>query len=65
MRDFVFQHYGKSKFDQGRYGRAYEMFEAAMRLRVLKGDAGLIESTRVAMETARARMRSHRPSAER
>ena len=52
--DFVRQHYGKSLFDQGRYVEAMEMFERALEIREKKGDAALVESSRVALQTAKA-----------
>jgi tetratricopeptide (TPR) repeat protein len=53
--DFACQHYGKSLFDQGQYAQAIEMFERALEIREKKGDAALVESSRIALQTARAR----------
>lgn len=47
--DFVFQHAGKSKFDQGRYATAQKYFQRALTIRLSKGDPTLIESTQFAL----------------
>jgi len=54
--DFSYQHYGKSLFDQARYQEAASFFQAALDLRLQKGDMELIESTELALKTAQARM---------
>ena len=53
--DFAYQHYGKSKFDQGRYEEAEALFKRALDIRQEKGDESLVESSRLAWETARVR----------
>ena len=55
--DFAYQHTGKSLFDQGRYHEAAEMFERALKIRLNKGDAELIGSTRLALETTQTRIK--------
>ncbi|GAB4189021.1 MAG: hypothetical protein Fur006_29980 [Coleofasciculaceae cyanobacterium] len=50
--DFVFQHAGKSKFDQGRYATAQKYFQRALAIRLSKGDSSLIESTQFALKIA-------------
>jgi tetratricopeptide (TPR) repeat protein len=51
--DFVFQHAGKSKFDQGRYATAQKYFQWALAIRLIKGDPSLIESTQFALKITR------------
>jgi len=53
--DFVYQHYGKSLFDQGRYAEAAEMFRRALEIREGKGDQELVASTTLALQTAQAK----------
>ena len=53
--DFAHQHYGKSLFDQGRYKEAEAQFSQALALREAKGNVELEESSRSALDTARAR----------
>jgi tetratricopeptide (TPR) repeat protein len=45
LLDFVYQHYGKSKFDQKDYIKALELFEKAFEIRVEKDNQELIKST--------------------
>jgi len=52
---FACQHAGKSKFDQGRYAEAAELFARAIARRQASCDPGLIASARRALDTARAR----------
>ena len=53
--DFALQHLGKCLLDEGRVSEAVEAFEEALQLRLEKGDAELIDSTRRALERARHR----------
>jgi tetratricopeptide (TPR) repeat protein len=53
--DFAYQHYGKCKFDQQRYAEALQLFEQALELRHSKGNQELIDSTELAIATAKAR----------
>ncbi|HEX8865906.1 MAG TPA: tetratricopeptide repeat protein [Lentzea sp.] len=53
--DFVHQHWGKCYFDEGRYAEAREHFQRALELRE-GGDPALVESTRVALTAAAARL---------
>lgn len=55
--DFACQHYGKSLFDQGRYAEAQALFQRALDLRAQSGNEDLVESTRLAMQAVRARLR--------
>ena len=48
--DFVYQHFGKSKFDQGKYATAQKFFEEALTLRWRKGERSLIKSTQFALK---------------
>lgn len=50
--DFVYQHLGKCKFDQAQYAEAIDLFEAALAIRLNKGERSLIESTQLALATA-------------
>jgi tetratricopeptide (TPR) repeat protein len=52
---FALQHAGKSLFDQERYAEAAARFARAVALREAAGDAELIASSRIALDTARAR----------
>jgi tetratricopeptide (TPR) repeat protein len=54
--DFVYQHYGKSLFDQGRYAEAVEMFRRALEIRQQKGDEELLASTRYALLVAESKV---------
>jgi len=47
--DFVWQHYGKSLFDQGEYPHALKCFKKALELRFKKGDKQLIQSAKIAI----------------
>lgn len=48
--DFIYQHMGKSKFDQGRYSEAEEYFRQALTIRLRKGGRELINSTEFALK---------------
>jgi tetratricopeptide (TPR) repeat protein len=50
--DFAYQHYGKSKFDQGLYTEAEAFFRQALDIRQARGDEELIASSRLAWERA-------------
>lgn len=49
--DFALQHYGKSLFDQQEYLHAIKKFEAALALRINKGDVNLIANSKLAIKT--------------
>ena len=55
------QHAGKSKFDQGRYAEAAELFARALALRQAGGDPDLIASSQLALAVARARLARAEP----
>ncbi len=44
-KDFLYQHYAKCKFDEGKYDAAYSLFQVALRVRIDKGNYQLIRST--------------------
>ena len=54
--DFVFQHYGKLKFDQGFYKEALDFFMRAYEERIIKGDLELISSTEFAIAQTRKKL---------
>ena len=54
--DFAYQHYGKSLFDQAHYAEAVSFFQAALDIRLHKGDKELIGSTELALKTTQAKM---------
>lgn len=49
-QDFVLQHLGKLRFDQGLYRQALENFEKALIIREKKGVPDLIQSTKFALK---------------
>ena len=51
--DFALQHLGKALIDAGSSGRAVTVLEEALALRRERGDAELVESTRLALARAR------------
>ncbi|MEV6276053.1 phosphotransferase [Nocardia sp. NPDC051832] len=51
LLSFAVQHLGKALAEQGRLGEARTLLVEAQHLRIAEGDAELIESTRVALET--------------
>lgn len=48
--DFAYQHAGKNKFDQGKYTEALNLFQKALKIRLIKSDRELIDSTQLALE---------------
>ncbi|WP_189916463.1 tetratricopeptide repeat protein [Kitasatospora xanthocidica] len=50
--DFALQHTGKHLMERGDLVDAQAHFQEALRLRIAKGDAGLIESTQAALDRA-------------
>lgn len=54
--DFVWQHFGKCQFDQGKFSDALDSFERALELRKTGKDPELIESTETALKQTLARM---------
>lgn len=60
-RDFVYQHWGKCKFDQAYFAEAQAYCEQAMELRLKKGDQSLILSTQLVLEKVCQRL--HTPAA--
>jgi tetratricopeptide (TPR) repeat protein len=53
-RDFALQHLGKTLVDAGRPAEGVPLLEEALELRLATADAELIESTRLALDRARA-----------
>ena len=56
--DFAYQHLGKSKFDQGDYEAAADLFQRALTIRENKDDKHLIASTEYAIAVTIRRMRA-------
>ncbi|MBC97918.1 MAG: hypothetical protein CME63_09220 [Halobacteriovoraceae bacterium] len=54
--DFVFQHYGKLKYDQGFYKEALDFFMRAYEERIIKGDLELVSSTEFAIAQTRKKL---------
>ena len=54
--DFVLQHYGKSKFEQGFFNEALELFMEGYEARLAKGDMDLISSTEAAISACRKKL---------
>ncbi len=54
--DFVLQHYGKLKFDQGFYKEALDYFMRAYEERIVKGDLELLSSTEFAIAQTRKKV---------
>ncbi|MCB5164563.1 tetratricopeptide repeat protein [Streptomyces bambusae] len=62
--DFALQHLGKHCLEQGEHEAARAHLQECLRLRIAKGDAGLIESTQAALDRLGADTRDvTRPSA--
>jgi tetratricopeptide (TPR) repeat protein len=57
LRDFALQHLGKTLLDAGRTAEAAQALEAALELRLAKGDLALVASTEQALAIARERLR--------
>jgi tetratricopeptide (TPR) repeat protein len=55
LEDYALQHRGKCLAELGRWDEAIADFEAALALRRVRGDAGLVDSTEEALEEARMR----------
>ena len=55
--DFLFQHIGKNKFDQNNYEEALYYFNKAIMIRLEKGDQELIDSTNLAINTVRNKLK--------
>ena len=54
--DFVLQHYGKLRFDQGLYKEALDLFMRAYEERIIKGDLDLLSSTEFAIAQTRKKV---------
>jgi tetratricopeptide (TPR) repeat protein len=54
LMDFALQHLGKTLLDAGRAREAEPLLAEALALRENKGDAALVQSTRLALDRARA-----------
>jgi tetratricopeptide (TPR) repeat protein len=54
--DFLYQHYGKCKFDEGNIQEANFYFEKAQRIRVEKGNSERILSTKNSIERCNERI---------
>lgn len=52
-KDFLYQHYAKCKFDEGKYDAAYSLFQVALRVRIDKGNYHLIRSTEACIKRCR------------
>ncbi|WP_261132299.1 lipopolysaccharide assembly protein LapB [Bacillus sp. Marseille-Q3570] len=48
-KDFLYQHYGKCKYDEGEFEAAYSLFQVALKIRKEKGDYSLVRSTEVSI----------------
>lgn len=57
--DYAYQYLGKSKFDQGQYEAAAELFQKALQIRHLRGDPDLILNSQQALRVAHAHMGKH------
>jgi tetratricopeptide (TPR) repeat protein len=60
--DFALQHAGKSRLDQGRFDDAVGFFEEALEIRLARGDATLVSSTRDVLDYARRCRESASPA---
>lgn len=56
-KDFVLQHLGKCRLEQGATDDAIQFLEQALELRIAKGDKELINSTELAVQQARMLMK--------
>ncbi|WP_374015829.1 tetratricopeptide repeat protein [Paenibacillus thiaminolyticus] len=54
--DFLYQHFGKNKFDQEQYEEALIHFNKALQIRLNKGNQELIQSTTLAIDTTRKKI---------
>lgn len=50
LLDFAFQHKGKCLLELGQIDAAFDYFQKAMQIRLVKGEQSLIESTQLAIE---------------
>lgn len=50
IEDFLYQHMGKNKLDQGEYEEALAHFYKALEIRLVKNNSELIESTQLAID---------------
>ncbi|PEI91554.1 hypothetical protein CN679_13870 [Bacillus pseudomycoides] len=48
--DFLYQHYGKSKLDEGDLKAAFSYFQKALQIRLEKGNEELIRSTKLCIQ---------------
>ncbi|MGP4081406.1 tetratricopeptide repeat protein [Pseudalkalibacillus sp. R45] len=48
-KDFLYQHYGKCKYDESEFEAAYSLFQVALKIRKEKGDYSLVRSTEVSI----------------
>ncbi|OQR53679.1 hypothetical protein [Bacillus sp. CDB3] len=53
--DFFYQHYGKSKLDEGYFHTALSYFQKALKIRLRKGNEELIHSTKFCIEYCMSR----------
>ncbi|MCP4913572.1 MAG: hypothetical protein GY909_10670 [Oligoflexia bacterium] len=51
--DFIYQHYGKLKFEQKQFKTALDLFLKALEIRIVKGNIELISSTELAIAKTR------------
>ncbi|WP_157259658.1 hypothetical protein [Paenibacillus sp. OSY-SE] len=50
IEDFLYQHMGKNKFEQGEYEEAPTHFYKTLEIRLVKNNSELIESTQLAID---------------
>lgn len=63
LLDTTLQHAGRNLFDQGRLAEAARCFREALELRGTKGDAKLVEDSRLALQVTTQRQRALEPEA--
>lgn len=54
--DFLYQHYGKSKLDEGDLNVALPYFQKALQIRMKKGNEELIRSTELCIQHCSSRL---------
>lgn len=56
-QDYLYQHIGKLNFDQRKYKDAMTFFKKAMKLRKIKGSNALIDSTELAIQVTKNKLK--------
>ena len=56
-QDYLYQHIGKLNFDMKKYKEAMSFFKKAMKLRIVKGDNVLIDSTQLAIQVTKNKLK--------